>query len=429
MNPADWENWFTNVKKVSFLVENFINLFPCDNNNNNEQFLDKYGEFKSLWQKVTLLKFFIEHLCHLDKLLYLRCITLWNSFDKSIELKNFKYFEKLLKFLKNISTMMEKKYTLVCKGCNMSKTQQKFNKTACPKECLICEDCTQEIVSRNRCPVCSKQASSIKLSPINSDQLKQFKTSMNCFFMDLVSNLCFENVNNLPEKEVIDAIIESLLPKPQVKANTEELLFLDFNINKSIKSTLFQLLLNYNKKDVELHLNKILSKSNEYLKQHYNSDDLIDLKLMYVNSIEDNFYSKGTFDKSVLNVDLDAKLGNSFLKDLVNETMSCTDKDVKTINELKMVAQIKFSLVTLAKLFAEHPEDREYNQIGLEFIKTAEDFIQNSLSMWPRFFLIKYIYRRYGPNILMSSLKNELFNWIIPEEMVKSDEVCFLNDF
>ena len=128
-------------------------------------------------------------------------------------------------------------------------------------------------------------------------------------------------------------------------------------------------------------------------------------------------------------MDLDAKLGNSFLKDLVNETMSCTDKDVKTINELKMVAQIKFSLVTLAKLFAEHPEDREYNQIGLEFIKTAEDFIQNSLSMWPRFFLIKYIYRRYGPNILMSSLKNELFNWIIPEEMVKSDEVCFLNDF
>ena len=125
MNHADWENWFTNVKKVSFLVENFINLFPCDNNNNDEQFLEKYVEFKSLWQKVTLLKFFIEHLCHLDKFFYLRCITLWNSFDKSIDLKSFKYFQKLLKFLKNISNLMEKKYAVVCKGCNckLSKTQ------------------------------------------------------------------------------------------------------------------------------------------------------------------------------------------------------------------------------------------------------------------------------------------------------------------
>ena len=78
---------------------------------------------------------------------------------------------------------------------------------------------------------------------------------MNCFFMDLVSNLCFDKVNNLPEKEVIDAIIESFLPKPQVKVNTYELFFL---VSISI---------------VELHLKKI------------------DLKLKFVNLIEDNFYS------------------------------------------------------------------------------------------------------------------------------------------
>ena len=124
MKVLEWEGWFTNVKKYTFLIETYMNLFPCtDYNNNQTNEIDTgdsesetYALFKSLWQRVTVLKFFIEHLCHIDKVLYIRCITLWNFFDQSFDIKKEQYFSKLTKFIKSISNTMNKKYLTQCKG-------------------------------------------------------------------------------------------------------------------------------------------------------------------------------------------------------------------------------------------------------------------------------------------------------------------------
>ena len=113
--------------------------------------------------------------------------------------------------------------------------------------------------------------------------------------MDVVNNLCFSNNSCLPDDEVIDLIILNLMPRTINDKGNSNYIRLDFNLNKSIKTTLFQLLLNYKKDEVKDHLDRILSKSKKYLKENYNNDDLIDLKLMLINTIEDNFYSKQTF--------------------------------------------------------------------------------------------------------------------------------------
>ena len=124
MKNTEWQDWFNDVKKNTRLIEHYIALYSselnADNNNEtaepntNDSFT--LNSFRSVWQKVLLLKFFIEHLCHIDQALYVRCITLWNYFEKDLDLKEMKHFAKLFKFIKMISNMMDKKYSVTCKG-------------------------------------------------------------------------------------------------------------------------------------------------------------------------------------------------------------------------------------------------------------------------------------------------------------------------
>ena len=117
MKAEDWNNWFIKVKKNSALIEHYVSHFPSDENNNSvESNSANYVDFKPLWQKVNVVKFFIEHVCHIDQILYKRCIMLWKAFDTPLDLKKIEHFEKLLKFLKTISNAMTAKYTIQCKG-------------------------------------------------------------------------------------------------------------------------------------------------------------------------------------------------------------------------------------------------------------------------------------------------------------------------
>ena len=120
----EWQVWFNDVKKNTRLIEQYIALYSSELNIENKKAAIEsktndtltLKSFRSVWQKVLLLKFFIEHLCHIDQSLYIRCITLWNFFDKDLDLKEMKYFARLLEFIKFISIVMDKKCLVTCKG-------------------------------------------------------------------------------------------------------------------------------------------------------------------------------------------------------------------------------------------------------------------------------------------------------------------------
>ena len=167
----------------------------------------------------------------------------------------------------------------------------------CEKKCDICEVCFKQI--KNRCPGCQdKLTRSHKAKKLTSKNIS-FKKSL---------NLCFDDKNNLPESEVIDTIMQNLMPKTKTELENDQSLLLDFNLSKSIKSTLFQLLLNYKRDEVVAHLDRILSESRKYLETNYRVEDLIGLKLMFINSIEDNFSSKQSFNMTSSKIDLDIEL-------------------------------------------------------------------------------------------------------------------------
>lgn len=127
--------------------------------------------------------------------------------------------------------------------------------------------------------------------------------------MDIVNNICFGDKHQLPDDQVIETIIENLMPRTRSACTNSNIIFLDFDLNKSIKTTLFQLLLNYRENKVQIHLNKILSKSKDFLQEKYREEDLSELKIMFINSIENNFYSKQALVQSNSRIDVDVDLG------------------------------------------------------------------------------------------------------------------------
>jgi E3 ubiquitin-protein ligase RNF213 len=396
MKQKDWEEWFKKAKKFMLLIENFIDLFPAE-----DEYKEDYSEFKSIWHKVTILKLFIENVCHLDQNLYIKCIQLWNYLDRAgedqkikVDLKKEESFRKLVDFLEKMSKSLKKK----CKGCDEKDCSTLFS-IGCKPECMICLKCKDSLKTTKKCPVCSTEMKSISEISETPNNYNKTKLGINCFFMEIVTKLCLDGTKILPDSSVINSIIEYLLPKSKNENSSSTI---DFNLSPSIKSTLFQLLLNYNKDDVETHLNAIFSKSAKYLTENFEKDDIIDLKLIYINAIEDSFYCK-----QIANENLNIELGIEFLNNL---------NDIDSNNQMeqfKIIAKIKFIITTLANLMIKHDNE---NELELIFIKMAKNFFQNeTLSIWPRFFMIKYVFRRYGKNVLINHKNNDLFNWILPE--------------
>ena len=145
MKASDWDSWFAKAQRASSLIERFILQFPVDSN---------LEEFRSLWQKVLILQSYVEHLCSVHEMLYVRCITLWNFFRDGVDLKRFESFEKLINFLSSISENMSKKLAH-CKGCNKT-IDKTFYETVC--RCIICENCKGEFETTKSCSVCNKKS-------------------------------------------------------------------------------------------------------------------------------------------------------------------------------------------------------------------------------------------------------------------------------
>ena len=153
-----------------------------------------------------------------------------------------------------------------------------------------------------------------------------------------------------PSKEALNSMIELLMPASKEQLVAEDQLF-NFSLNPSAKSTLFQLLLNHDEAEMESYLDEVLSA--KFLKQEsYDNDDLINLQLMYLNAIEDSMYSKSSLEKATSNFVGDVRTAAICMKK-INEnalTMKSNSIDDTIMAQFKLIANIKFCLVTCSKL-------------------------------------------------------------------------------
>ena len=406
LEKKDWIDWFNKMKKISSLTNSFLEMFPNENVQSND--------FKTIWQKTNLIKYFIENLCiksDNDKI-YSRCVTLWNLFKGAIDFKKYECFEKLMKTLKLIINGTKKttfEQNKPCEGC----TSIEYDELYAKNDCKICSKCKIEYQSTKKCPACNKTSKTLaqieKFSNFSClTKYNQFKLNLNNFIMDIILNICFKD-SELPDSQVVDLIIDYLLPKPNDLDEKSILFNFDLDKSPSIKSNLFQLLLNHRQENVESHLNNIFSKSARFLRDNYKIDDLSNLKLMYLNSFEDNLYLKSSLDSSTSNnLSLDICEGTKILNEIFDSLNTIDNLD--TINQLKLIAKIKFCLVTCAKLINVFNQNDTNHENYLHLIS---NFVQqNNNCLWLRFFLIKQIFRRFGKQDLVELMKNNRFEWI-----------------
>jgi len=221
--------------------------------------------------------------------------------------------------------------------------------------------------------------------------------------MNIINKLVLEQSDEPLDIEVFTKIINTLLP------NRESIL----ELSSSMKSTLFRLLLNYDKKNdkqmVKSFLVQVLSETDT----SYRQEDLKDLKQMYVNSVEDSYLSKSANSKKNENFQLDMERSIKFLIELRNLNQINSQGD--QLDKLNAIAKIRFIVTTLALCLNVHDNARTKTKLEVKFISDAKFFFTNTTtSRWPTFFLIKYVFRRYGNGVLAKAKESEYFSWILP---------------
>lgn len=420
MKANEWNEWLENMNTYRELIELVLLQQKTTNAANDE----KKQSLRSFWERVSVIKYFIEDLCKPEIVQYKLSYSLWQSLGSNANMKKIESFKKVITYVdivnrltrKDIENQAEK-----CKGCNQTVFDSLFEAKSCENSCRICEECMNESISTGKCAQCTKNLNGehfVKIEVKNSfnQRNKLCKIGMNRFFMDVVQNLCFDQTfEQLPDDEVINTIIKALLP--QRLDITQQMTF-DLSLSPSVKSTLFQLLLNYNQSKVEAHLNEIFVQSKEYLRSRYKVDDITNLKLMYVNSIEDSFYA----NSSTLIVDKTIELLSE-----VNDQIALFEDDEgensSEISRLKCFAKIRFCLVSFAKLIVETDEKKlvDLTAIMKQFIEQISD----NGCLWVKFFLIKDIFRKYGNEAFKKLAQNDLFKWILPENISDDDQVRY----
>ena len=281
MDKAKWLAWFAQANAASRLIDTFVRSGSCDKRSSD------MAEFRALWQRVRVTQSFIEHIClkndELD-VLWKRCVTFWKCFKDGFDLSNHNTLNKLIKWLlpfsKSIHRMLVRE-TRACEACDQIKFKRLFVNAEC--SCLVCDKCKRQATDSGVCAKCEKKLERYTFTAYDKragvEQYQSFKLSLNAFILDIIlASLDTTRLWAAPSATSIDAIIELLMPRTrQEQLNDVEALF-DFHLSPSIKSTLFQLLLNYDEGKMESHLDKILS--SKYLRECYESDDLANLKLM-----------------------------------------------------------------------------------------------------------------------------------------------------
>ena len=311
-----------------------------------------------------------------------------------------------------------------------SASVEKLEKSTNCQNCALCINCLQIFENTRRCPGCNnlvEKEAKLKFSIVsNCENLKQdylsFKSNCETFFLDVVSTLCL-NDSVLPEIEVIELLIEQIMPK-QSKNNEDELVF---SLNPTIKSTLLQLLLKYGSSEVEKVLENLFSKSATFLKDAYNYKDVMELNLMYIHAIEDSLYSTATDKLKNTNIYSDAELAIELLKKLTRSVNSQDIEKFNQISQLRTIAEIRFCFVTCSKFIIEYDSN---NRTQKALMNQANSFIETYKSEWPKYFILKQVFRRYGKTALTSTNKFQELKWIIPDYLANNlTDVSFLVDF
>ncbi|XP_033105070.1 E3 ubiquitin-protein ligase RNF213-like [Anneissia japonica] len=430
--------WLSKIHTLCPVVQSMMGLYKkkeCIFGPNSQIILE---ECRCLWSRINVMKLFFEHVCLQNEefadIVSPKCRALWVALKKTADLKLNASVKSLVNILNEINKKAgEKYYKSGIHDCGMCGEAIKDpvllpckgNHVFC-KECIkgyfktervkICAVCKEELPQEFECKEQSKVSAVVA-------QHNAFRQCCNSFFMEVVSQLCFAD-GTPPSEEVIKRLlgyvtIDSKKHNRRVTRNVSPFPEDCIDPNPVVRSFLLQLLLQSNLETVKEHVQEYLGNSRDLMER---SDDAVSLCRLFVNCLEDTYYSgiPQDSDTKLIRLLLDdalRKLENSHhFFDRQNATA-----DPLSVELLEAISQSRFALTVLADIIQRQQQDQQcYSAINIKRLvamlaNAARRFCQQNKQA--QLYLVKYICRAYSKDALTRLKDDEQLNWILPNEL------------
>ncbi|XP_062570766.1 E3 ubiquitin-protein ligase RNF213-like isoform X2 [Saccostrea cucullata] len=420
--------WIQNVQRYRPVIEQLLHGSIGDQTTGRGRHIQV---LRAKWSKVVVLKLFVQNLCvetHRERLTAQTCKILWMIMGDNTNLKEKATLEKLEKFLKASNSKAMTEFLGKFGKCNnCEKPFDSSPPVVLPCKHRICrEDCFSLInalpTEDKTCPVnkCSKSIPdefNENETPENQkEQMKLFKEyqeKCNRFYMQVVSQLCFED-SSPPSEDVCKHLLQLVVHKKEIPQlnmtiiRTRQMTIFETVVDTTpvFRSFLLQLLIRTNEEVVFRHLDDFLQEADAIFQKSGNTSQELDLCLMLIQCIEDSLVEQSANLIRYREIECIESL-------IMNVTKSLQSK-TRVIDKIQSIAAARFCLEMIAKYLKE-----SYSSKSVSEKRWFEELFRKAAILCDlpidhlRVFLLTHICRSYGLDLYHSLLKSEE-TWIFP---------------
>ncbi|XP_062570768.1 E3 ubiquitin-protein ligase rnf213-alpha-like isoform X2 [Saccostrea cucullata] len=390
-------------------------------------------QMRSTWAKITALKLYIENIAgdeKTDKLINQDCKFLWKYLGENANFKSIETVEKFEKFLKASNKKAMKDFLDKFGKCHYcQKTLSSTPPIILPCGHRICrENCQVMIITEGdigKCPECSvefENGAEYDRNEVEREEMKPFwdyQKKSNKFYMQIESQLCFEN-STAPSEEVCKKLLQLVVFKKKIpELDMTIIRTKDIGVFETIvdttpvfRSFLLQLLIRSNEDTV---LQLFLKETVEVFDDGIHGSHMKDICLMLIQCIEDSLMEESLSQSFQSEMEREIR----FAKELMLLAKEQLQSEGKTVDKIKSIARARFGLqVTARYLHKLLNASWEFTESELAM---CTDLFQTSASLCDsplehiRMYLLKHICRRYGLEFYRN-LQSSNESWVFPSE-------------
>ncbi|XP_053388236.1 E3 ubiquitin-protein ligase rnf213-alpha-like [Mercenaria mercenaria] len=420
--PQGRVDWLKRVYKYRPVVEKVICLQEDQHlyGPNSYQSLRKA---KGLWSRVVVVKLFLEHVCTVDrkdKITIKYCMPLWTTLGEDTDMKKMKSFGMVERFLRSCNKGAFKEYLGAERKCSHCEQMLEGPPITLPCNDVLCDACYDDVkaLGRYECTKCQEvipvdfRYERQTLEGKAHDKLRDYQKRCNSFFMDIVSQLCFDE-NSVPSDEVIDQLLGYIFFKTfGQNQRTRDWTVFNTGIDPSpvFRSFLLQLLIRTSKGDISRNLETYLGRAKALINTDPEQDrHFTELSLLVIQCLEDMFNEQANL--------LNENETEFVIRSLRSARQTIEDPNI-TADKLYGLASARMGLAKAAKYIARIVADstgpRAVPSNVRKVIEAAQILCEDTDIKWTRIYLVKYLCRCYGVDVYRSLCRSQapFLRWI-----------------
>ncbi|XP_042525946.1 E3 ubiquitin-protein ligase RNF213 [Dipodomys spectabilis] len=302
-----------------------------------------------------------------------------------------------------------------------------------PCDHVYCLPCIQTCLTpgQMQCPYCLTELPDDFSPTVSQEHRKaiekhaRFRHLCNCFFVDLVSTMCFKD-GAPPRKKVVDSLLSLLFVQKKLLQDvpqrqqelTKCLSPFDDLVDKTpiIRSVVLKLLLKYSFREVRDYVQNYLS---QLEKKTFLIEDKTELYLLFISCLEDSMYEKtGAFSGSSELSHLREE--GRFLSAYLSGGRDCEAGSVEYLQE---VARIRLCLDKASDFLSEHQEGSELAEDKQRFLGHVQQFCTRAGGGWYCVYLVRRLCSRRGMSFLQGLARpGHPLQWVFPEAVLALQE-------